>query len=119
MGEGDGSATITVILSAAAEQTVAVDYAASDGTAQAGQDYTATGGTLSFAPGVTAQTFAVRVIDDWLNEDDETVTLILSNASNAVLGGEHNPATLTIQDDDWTLFLPLVMRAYLGGVGQR
>ena len=42
-----------------------VDYATADGTATtAGQDYLATSGTLTFAPGETTKTITVEVIGD-------------------------------------------------------
>ncbi|GAF91433.1 unnamed protein product, partial [marine sediment metagenome] len=69
------------------------------GTAMAGGDYTAISGTLTFTPGVTSQTFAITIADDGLDEYDETITLTLSNADNATIGGV-NSATLTILDDD-------------------
>lgn len=97
--ENDGTATITVVLNAASGNTVTVDYATSDGTARAGSDYSPASGTLTFNPGVTSRTFTVHITDDTLDEADETVTLALSNASNATLGGT-NPTTLTIEDDD-------------------
>lgn len=74
-----------------------VNYATSNGTATAGSDYTATSGTLTFNPGQTSRTFTVPIIDDSLNEVDETVNLTLSNPSNATLGSPAT-ATLTIID---------------------
>jgi len=96
--EGEATATITVTLSVTSELTISVDYEASDGTATDGEDYTATSGTLTFDPGVASQTFTVAILDDTVEEGDETVTLTLSNADNATISlGE---ATLTIVDDD-------------------
>jgi CSLREA domain-containing protein len=97
--EGIGLATFTVTLDAACASTVTVDYAASDGTAKEGDDYVSASGTLTFTPGVTSQTFTVAIIDDALDEDDETVILTLSDAHSAILDGT-NPATLIIRDDD-------------------
>jgi hypothetical protein len=97
--EGAGTATITATLSAVSGRTVTVDYATSDSTATAGSDYTATSGTLTFAAGTTVMTFDVPIADDALYEANETVTLTLSDPSNAVLGSLHS-ATLTILDDD-------------------
>jgi uncharacterized repeat protein (TIGR01451 family) len=99
VGEAAGTATITVTLSAPSGRVVTVDYATGDGTAVAPGDYTATSGTLTFAVGQTSRTFTVTVVNDTLNEGNETVALTLSNPGNASLGVP-NAATLTIVDDD-------------------
>jgi hypothetical protein len=97
--ESAGSAIITVTLSAVSSLTATVEYATSDGTATAGEDYAAASGTLTFSTGTTETTFAVDITADWLHEDAETITLTLSSAINASLDG-NNPAALTILDDD-------------------
>ena len=75
-----------------------VDYATADGTATAGDDYTATSGTLIFAAGERTKTVNVPVLDDSHDEGNETFTLRLSNATGARIGdGE---ATGTIANDD-------------------
>jgi hypothetical protein len=79
--------------------TVTVNYASSNGTAQAGSDYTSTAGVLTFTPGQTSQTFTVPIINDNLYESTETVFLSLSNANQATLGSV-NPATLIIVNND-------------------
>ena len=99
IGEEDGEATITATLNITSWQMVSVTYATSNGTATAGNDYTAISGTLTFVPSVTSTTFVVTIGDDALDEDDETVLLILSNAINATITGT-NPVTLTIADND-------------------
>ena len=48
VGEGAGTATYAVSLSAQPGSNVTVDYATSDGTATAGSDYTAASGALTF-----------------------------------------------------------------------
>jgi subtilisin-like proprotein convertase family protein len=98
--ENGGDITVTVNLNATSSNTVTVDYASSDGTAIAGSDYTAVNGTLTFNPNETSKTFTVTAIDDTMIENNETVTLVLSNASNATLGTARSPATLTIIDND-------------------
>ncbi|MEZ4870532.1 MAG: Calx-beta domain-containing protein [Caldilineaceae bacterium] len=99
--ENGAAATLTAQLSAASSRTVTVKYATSNGTATAGDDYSSTTGTLTFAPGETSQSFAVSINDDALDEEDETVTVTLSNPNNATLGSPTS-ATLTIVDDDPT-----------------
>lgn len=79
-----------------------VDYATSDGTANAGLDYTATSGTMVFGPNEQQKNFTVAILDDALVEGDETVNLDLSNAGPAGDGhlGTRTHAVLTIVDDD-------------------
>jgi hypothetical protein len=100
--EGDTGAdpvNLTVTLSAPSGLTVTVGYATADGTAVAGQDYTAATGTVTFAPGVTTQTIGLDVLGDLLDEaDSETVTVGLATPVNATIAGA--PATATITDND-------------------
>jgi hypothetical protein len=74
-----------------------VDYETGHGTA-APADYGPISGTLTFAPGVTSQTFGLPIVDDALDELDETVLLTLTHPSHA--GLLLDAATLTIVDDD-------------------
>ncbi|MFM6021517.1 MAG: Calx-beta domain-containing protein, partial [Dolichospermum sp.] len=69
------NASYTVTLSQASNQTVSVNYATANGTATAGLDYTATNGTLTFAPGATSQVINIPILNDSFNEADETFTL--------------------------------------------
>ncbi|CCI23515.1 Calx-beta domain-containing protein [Microcystis aeruginosa] len=91
------NASYTVTLSQASNQTVSVNYATSNGTATAGADYTATTGTLTFAPGVTTQVLNIPILNDSLNEANEIFTLALSSPTNAILGAV-TAATTTITD---------------------
>jgi hypothetical protein len=56
-----GTATLTVALSAPSGQTVSVVYATASGSASAPGDFTAAGGSVSFAPGETTRPSAVAV----------------------------------------------------------
>ena len=99
-----------VTLSPASAQTVTVDWATEDATATAGEDYTASSGTLTFAPGQTGRTIAVTVLDDARDEGEETLTLRLRNAAGAVL--EDAEATGTIANSD------AIPRAWLARFGR-
>ena len=107
--ESAGSVTVTVTLSAVSIMPVTVDYATSDGTAQAGADYLTAAGTLTFAAGVTEQAFSVTIIDDELDEENETVDLTLSNPSGATLGTS-STARLTIVQGTFNIYLPVILR---------
>ncbi len=91
------NASYTVTLSQASNQTVSVNYATANGTATAGSDYTATIGTLTFAPGVTTQVINIPILNNSLNEANEIFTLALSSPTNAILGAV-TAATTTITD---------------------
>ena len=108
--EGAGAAlAFAVTLSRAATSAFSVDYAISDGTAQAGADYTAASGTLSFEAGDSSKTIEVSVLDDAHDKGEETLTLRLSNASGAWLSdGE---ATGTIENAD---LMPAALLARFG-----
>jgi hypothetical protein len=73
------SAVVTVVRTGSLADTDTVQYATSDGTAKAGTDYTTTSGTLTFAPGATAQTITISILDDQQFNGDESFTLTLSN----------------------------------------
>ena len=101
VNEGDSGTTnanFTVTLSAASGQTVTVQYATADGTANAPADYTATSGALTFTPGQTTKTVSVPIVGDTLDEADETFTLALTGPTNATIGDGLGLGTIT--DDD-------------------
>ena len=91
-----------VTLSRASTSAVTVDYATDDDTtasaAEAGVDYTAVSGTLTFAAGETEKTVSVPVLDDADVEESETLTLVLSNPAGATL--DRASATGTIDDEE-------------------
>ena len=94
----DETIGFAVSLSRAASGTVTVDYATADGTATAGEDYSSTSGTLTFAAGETSKTVSVPVLDDVVDEGEETFTLRLSNATGARIADAE--ATGTVSNGD-------------------
>src|SRR5438128_1256628 len=94
------AASVPVSLSTASGKTVTVTYAVTGGTATGGGvDYTLAAGTLTFAPGVTSQNISIAVVNDTLDEDDETIQVALSSPTNSTLGAT-TTHTYTILDDD-------------------
>ena len=79
------NAVFSVSLSLSSAQTVTVAYATANGTAVAGQDYTAKSGTLTFSPLMTVQTVTVPILGDGVTESNETFTLNLSSPANAII----------------------------------
>jgi hypothetical protein len=91
----NGTTTVTfrVFLSGVKDRTVTANWTTADGTAVAGQDYTATGGTLTFTPGQTQKIVTVTVLHDTTTTSDETFFINLSN----VVGADPSPTTSRLQ----------------------
>jgi sugar lactone lactonase YvrE len=83
----ESSPTVSVAVTRSGESsgTTTVNYATADETAIAGQDYTAVGGTLTFAPGETSKFISIPIINDTIYEGgvSETFSLSLSNPTGA------------------------------------
>jgi Calx-beta domain len=95
-------AAFTVTLDAPSASPVTVQFTTTTGTALAGSDFTATSGTLTFAPGQTSRTILVPTVNDDVPEPTETFTVTLSNPAGATIAA--GTATGTIKDDDATHF---------------
>ncbi|WP_286198924.1 Calx-beta domain-containing protein [Mycolicibacterium sp. ELW1] len=95
---GSTSMGFTVTLSKASTTTVTLNYTTVNGTATAGQDYTAGSGIITFAPGVVSQVVNVGVLGDTTVEPTETFTVTLSNASGATIGDGSAVGTITNDD---------------------
>ena len=94
----DRSLAFVVTLSPKAAGEVTVKYATSDGTATAGDDYTAVNGTLTFEPGQTRKTILVPTIVDTVDDEGETMTLTLSEPSGAAISDSEAVGTIRIPD---------------------
>ena len=100
--ESVGSLSFAVTLSRSSTERVTVRYATADGTAAAGEDYTAVSGTLTFASGRMRASIMVTIIADGVDEPTtETFIVSLSEPRHAVLGA--TTATGSILDDDVTM----------------
>ena len=110
----DPGATLAfaVTLSRASSSDISVDYATVDGSAEAGRDYDATSGVLTFLAGETSKTINVDVLDDSEDEGNQTLTLTLTDPSggNAFLADD--TATGTIRNSD------LMPQAWLARFGR-
>ena len=112
----DETIDFAVSLSRAAAGRVSVSYATADGTATAGEDYTRASGKLKFAPGETAKTVRVPVLDDVVDEGEETFTLRLLNASGAVVADGEATGTIVNSDPLQKMWLSRFGRTVAGQV---
>jgi hypothetical protein len=68
-----------------------------NGMAMAGADFTAPAGVLTFMPGDVEEDIEVVIVNDGVEEMDETIMLSLDNAAGGVLGQREH--TITISAD--------------------
>jgi hypothetical protein len=97
VSEGTATHTVTVKLSAASARTV--QFSLSRGGTSTIDDLTLPATTFSIPPGATTLAINTTVIDDTVDEPDETAVLTLTGPVNATIGpqGTH---TITITDND-------------------
>ena len=98
--EDGGTVSIQVVRTGNTSFTQSVNYSTADGTATAGSDYTATSGTLTFAPGEAAKSFTVPITDDAADEPAEKFTVSLAEATAGATAG--SGTEVTIADNDVT-----------------
>ena len=99
LAEASTNMTFTVSLDKAGIAPITVDYATSDGTAEAGSDYTSVSGTITFASGETSKSVIVPISGDNILEANESFTVTLSNVTGTanLLDGS---GTGVIENDD-------------------
>ena len=93
--EDDSTIDFVVTLNPASGETVSINYATANGTATAGDDYTAKNGSLTFNAGETSKTIQLFIIDDTVDDDNETLTLTLSDPSGAEISDGQATGTIT------------------------
>ena len=99
--EGD-ALEVAAVLSVISGRALDVIWETANGTATAGEDYTAASGTVTFAPGERRKVLRVDTLEDTATEEDETVLFRARRAqvdedSAAPVAVE---ATAAILDDD-------------------
>lgn len=98
---GPDNASVTVSLASNATADVVVAYSVS-GTATSGLDFTALSGSVTIDNGTSSSIITVPVLDDGLDEDNETVIITLSSVTSgpARITSSDNSSTLYIDDND-------------------
>ena len=99
VSEGGTNAEVTVVRQGKVTGPASVLLTTADGTATAGQDYTATTTTVSFSGVETSKKVLIPITDDRLREPTETFTVNLSSPSAGMVIGLAT-ATVSILDND-------------------
>ena len=97
--EAAGTANFVITFNRPSTSVVSINYATQNGTALAGQDYVAQSGTLNFAPGETAKTVKVGLINDTLPEGAEAFSLALSGLVGATTLDPVGTAVIAANDE--------------------
>uniref|UniRef100_UPI001411A621 Calx-beta domain-containing protein n=1 Tax=Pseudanabaena sp. UWO311 TaxID=2487337 RepID=UPI001411A621 len=109
VSETAGNATITVVRTGSTQEHLTVEYTTNEivgaGAATAGSDYTqpndvrANTGRVVFEIGEAEKTFTIPIVNDTLQEANETFAIGLQNPSSGTLGAPRT-VLITILDDD-------------------
>lgn len=95
--ESANAVTAVIALDRTYTRPVVVNYATSNATAIAGEDYTTTSGQLTFAAGVQTRTIPLTILQDSTLEPSEVFKIYFTVVSNAVAGP---PGEVVILDDE-------------------
>ena len=117
VAEGE-DAELRVVLDEPSEALVTVRWATEDATAEAGEDYRAASGRLTFRPGDKEKTLRVETLDDRRVEPPETFRVRLMEATNAEPDPQAASGTVTITDDDTEAARSQALPMVLAGVGR-
>jgi hypothetical protein len=101
VAEAAPKGTITVKRTGPLTSAATVGYQIAGGTAAAGSDYTAaSSGTLTFGAGKPTATLSIAIVNDSVDEPNETVDVVLVNPSAGYGIGTPGQTVVTITDDD-------------------
>ncbi|MDZ4758847.1 MAG: Calx-beta domain-containing protein [Bacteroidota bacterium] len=101
IGEGAGTTSVTIDISAAPTKGESISIIVKGGTATNGTDYSLASSSASFAASsTTSQSITINLTDDALAEGGEDIVLALRNASNGIDIGADSIMTITIKDND-------------------
>ena len=97
--EGD-TTLITLDLSEAPHRQVTIDLALTPGSNLETDDYTVSPTEITFEATDTAKTITLAATDDFVDEDNEELTIRIVNLPTQVIPGGTDHTDLTITDDD-------------------
>lgn len=98
--EGDTQIQLIAQRTGGSQGSVSVQYSTAAGTAESDIDFSSTTGQFTWGPGsTTPRQIMVNLLEDQIDEMDETFDLVLSGLVGSASLGQ-SVVTITIQDDD-------------------
>jgi Ca2+-binding RTX toxin-like protein len=98
--DGTTSAAITLTRTGGSSGAVSVTVTPTSGTALATTDFNSAAITVNFANGETNKTVTIPIVNDTIDEANETFNVTLSNPTGGATLGTQKTATVTITDND-------------------
>lgn len=108
--ENSEAITFVVTLSESWSQTVTVEYATTDGSAIAAQDYLSQTGVLMFSPGVLTTTVTIALLEGEIDEPAQNFYLLFHNPVQAILSRTEVEGMINTPSPVESLFLPVLAR---------
>lgn len=102
VAEDGTNAIVVVTRTGGSEGTILVNYNTVDGSAFDVQDYVGTSGVLTFNSNEVVKVISIPIVDNNIQEDDEFLTVILTDPVGATIG-DPGTARVIIFDDDTAL----------------
>ena len=96
---------VAVELSASRSQATTVTLSSAQNTATSGTDFTAGPYTVSIPAGQTRSSVSIQTTQDSVLEQDEDFDVSITASSPATTVGSRGRATITIEDDEYTIDL--------------
>jgi hypothetical protein len=107
VSEDAGQVEITINRFGGSDGTVSVDWRTLGVSATFAEDYGSFDWTtIVFADGETTRTEVVTIVDDSIDENDETFKVLLNNPTGGATIGSLSESLVTIIDDDITIPVP-------------
>jgi hypothetical protein len=91
---------IAVIRGGDTNTSIKVDYLTRSGSGMPDKDYRDAAGSVSFSPGELWKTFSIPVLNDGEKEATKTFSVVLTNATAAVVLGTPRVAGVSVRDND-------------------
>ena len=91
---------VTITRTGGSSGVVSIVYHTVSGSAEAGDDFIETEGTLVFSNGVTSRVINIPIVRDELDETNETFSVSLNNPTGGAALSMHDTAVVVIKDDD-------------------
>ncbi len=111
VGEAAGTVTLVATRTGGSTSNVTAYYRTTDGTATAGQDYTATTNAVNWGSFDTApKNIVIPILNDSAVEPDETFTVTFFTTTGGATLGVPATVTVTITDDDTAVPSPGVIQ---------